>query len=340
MALIKNKKSIFFTIVSISLVSLFLITFMGVSNISFNRPEFLIETEFNILHSYTKELKENFIKDVLIINSINSLEEMLDYVDDNNGVIDNFQANFSNLMIDGSINIDGNEINISQNISSYVNDLDNEAKSLFGIKSNTTIHSIDIIQYEPWKVNILANISINASLLNISYNINDLFNYSISITGFRDPVYLRNFNYNHSIKKTKLNKFDTIDDVLRLIEEREYRHIPDSPSFIMRFENKTTNSNCCGIQSFINTTFAQKIINSNPNYNSPLNFSFVDYYSANRVNSCADAPDSLEDYEVYNITGISNQSIAIGFNLDVNFIDLYNISNDVDQEICKIDDFI
>jgi hypothetical protein len=338
MALIKNKKSVFFTIVSISLISLFLISFMGISKIPYYKNEIVIESEFEIFNSYVRLLKENYIKDIIIMNTKESIENMLNYLNSPDRLINNFQANFTQLMMSGEITMPGNNINISKNISNWTKDIDQRAFNLLGINSNTIIENINITQYDPWTINVLANITINASLLNMSYLIKEKVNYSISILGIRDPLYRRNFNYNHSIKKTPINKFKNLNDIKDMIDKREYNYHNNSPSFIMRFENKTSGSKCCGIHSFINSTFASIINNSDSNYISFLNFSHVDFYSNNKINSCGYATNAVDNFVVFNISGISDKPNTIDFNLDIIFIELYNISDNRSVEICDPDD--
>lgn len=310
MEIIKNKKAVFFTFLSFTIITAIFMSFTGVPRISFYQDQDVIESEFLLLTSYTKDLQKNYVKNVIITQTYKAIEAMLNYNNDT-GKITNVSREFGELISDGTLyGVPRSEMS-DQTIVDWTDKIDQMANEVYKIDSNLTIYNATISQVSPWHLRVVSNFTVETHLKNMTYLFNDSIIVNIPITGLRDPVYAINYNASHTINKTEVIDWDR-DAVIEMLQDRTYRHTMQSPSFLMRLEGDNSNSTCCGIESLISS-----------DYMTPVDYrvSYVDYLFWSRNRSCDDT-----EYEIYNFTGVSDTAIGAGFKLDTEYAALYNLS--------------
>lgn len=307
---IRNKRGVFFTFLAFTIITAIFMSFTGVPRISFYQEQEVVESEFLLLTAYTKDLQENYVKNVLISQTYKALNTMLNY-NNETGPINNVSEEFTELITDGTLfGIPRSEMN-GQLTSDWTDKIDQMADEVYSIDSNLTILNATMAQYSPWHIRVVVNFTVDTRLKNMSYLFNDSLVINIPITGLRDPVYLINDGTPHTINRTEVVDWDS-SAVLEMLQDRTYRHTVQSPSFLMRLVGDNTNSTCCGIESLINSNYVNPV---------DYNVSFVDYLFWSRNRSC-----DVSEYEMYNYSGVSDTAIGRGFILDTEYSALYNLS--------------
>ena len=132
-----------------------------------------------------------------------------------------------------------------------------------------------------------------------------------SIEGFNDPLYFGNTggDYNNTIRASNTSYWD-LAVLQQHIALRTYKYEPRAPSFLMRFENGTSGSFCCGMESIIYDSMPHK-----------ADRSYVDYCYFSDV--CDTGPD--EYGRLYNVTGIT--TAAYQFQIRAYHLDKYNVTD-------------
>ncbi len=116
----------------------------------------------------------------------------------------------------------------------------------------------------PFQVGVNLTINYSASLgdmmVNNSENINSIF----TIEGIPDPLYAISTErlYSNQFRKTDVTGWK-ITSFYRHVDQRLYAYNPNASSFLMRFQGIDKESECCGVESFINP-FVMSTINDGP----------------------------------------------------------------------------
>ena len=316
-----NKKGIFFTLVSITLLILLVISLTGSHSIQSHNYD-AIRAQFNILESHKRNL-ESYADNILYVQSKNALKDLVRYTY-NDGTIDNATLRFEELLMNGTLY--GETSNapsmVENGIQNWTNRINDRALDFLQIKSNLSIANPKINQTFPFRVNISADVMIDTAKGNMSYSSKDTYHVSLSIQGLNDPLYYHN-NLENTINRTTITNFN-YSSTLEMVEKSTYRHTEYAPSFLNRLENKTISSECCGIESLVNADLFG--ITSSDQYNR----SYVDYLFWSKNRSCQNIVRPI-----YNFTEISNEQAALGFKLDLDYMALYGMDDtDTHSTIC------
>jgi len=307
-----GKKGIFFTLIAITIVTILMFSLTGAPKVNYYKDKIVLESEFLILNSFVKDLKDNYVKNVLYTQSKRALIALVNITKPSgSGPIPNLEARFEELVLNGEyLGVSRPEMK-EMAMHNWSNEISNLADNLYKIESNFTIENINIYQTSPWFVDVSVDALINASKRNISYHMNKSINLKISIIGLNDPIFSM-AGYERLIEKSTINNYN-ISTIDNMIISGDYRENSWAPNFIMRLQNDTRNSTCCGIESLINSSF--------PVIPGDGNVSYVDYlfWSTNR--SCVDGI-----YSIYNFTGFGTIPQAFNFKLDLQYMGFYGIN--------------
>jgi len=317
-----NKKGVFFTFLSITLVSIMIILYTGVPEITVYKSEKSAESEFKAFNAFTKEINDVYINRALNAHTNLAVRTMLEKVNSTNMKIDDLDKTYRELMFNSTIN-DVQQPLMKTNLTGWSRTLSNISWETLKIKTNITFYDVRIFQADPWHITVNANASIRTEKGKMQYMINDTYSTDISIIGLKDPIYLFNHTINRIYPRRTITGWaattPTWDEetALDMIRDRTYRHTEVSPSFLMRLVNDTSNSSCCGIESLINGSFGD------------FDRSYVDYLFFNQTPFCAGSG-------LYNYSGITDTIEAYGFKLDCAHEKLYNLSDDQDEIVCGV----
>jgi hypothetical protein len=250
--IMKNKKAMFFTVLVISILLIFVISYSFVS-ISKDRKAInrRIETMNNFVFSTEKDLpRQLYISGFRIIFLIEKdILETGDYIGDLNATIEE-------LFYNGSMNGNNQELMKGANFSGMQEFVDNKAS-----KINAEVYLsepvLKVTQEDPWNIKFSLNISMlvvdNANLS--SWNKTLEVNSYIPIENFEDPVYIVETNnvITNKISRTSYYPFVEGSDISNLSDHlvnSSYVSSVLAPSFLQRLEGNFGSSDN-GIESLV-----------------------------------------------------------------------------------------
>lgn len=190
------------------------------------------------------------------------------------------------------------------------------AREHLNINSTITVRIINVTQNYPFDIDIMAEITYNASDPELGYaswkRIENISRF-ISIIDLYDPLIGISTSKlkEKVILKTDICAFNEtcwdIPNVKLFYLEQKFRYSPNGTSFLSRFWNSNLSSTCCGIESFM-------LVSDVSDANKAI--SYLDHYYYSGVHNCS--YDTILNY---------NTSIATNFSLDSKTAARYRISD-------------
>jgi len=324
-----GKKGIFLTFISIVIIAAVIIIFTP-SDINLKKDISVVETRVSKVDEYVFDLENVYLENTLKAIGRRTIIALIKYME-TQGFLTDFQAAFSEVLLDGKINGVDIDTYYPETIMTgktyrdylYANDaisIKKAAEKTLNVQTEfdlITVSDIKVSQISPWFVDVEADINITISTVEgtASWARNVTIKTSIAIENFDDPYYLvkTGGSYKNVINKSG-TKFDEwgVNKVKDFIRDGNYTHFENSqaPSFIDRFTDNIAPSSCCGIESLVNPNNPAA-----PNEDK----SYVDYIYWNTASIC---PSS----NLYTVSGISGGADEFtNFKLDFNHIVLYNL---------------
>ena len=330
--IIREKKGIFFTFIAITIIAVFIVVFKPSSDIALKKDTQAIKTRIISVDNYVSDLEARYLETVLRSASYKTILSLIYYMNVTNSYISNFDATFSEVILNGSIlkpgedhmpidTITGKKIMDNNTITNWTTRIVEAAKDTLNVETNISIHNVSINQLTPWDIEakLIFNISVKSEVA--EWNKSTSITTTFSLEEFPDPYYLVNTDpsYTNNIKRSSVT-FDEWN--LTYVREHlrngtyVYWQNPNAPSFLMRFTNTITSSPCCGIESLVN-----------PNMITPSDQieSYVDYILFDPINN-------IPCTELYNITkpptnlGLWDEFPY--FKLDIDHVTKYNITGE------------
>ena len=318
-----NKKGLFFTFIAISILTLMFLSIMGGYSVRNYHGE-VVKAQYDVLDSHNSNLK-SYARNLLFVQSKKAFTDLLSYTE-SSGPIDNVTLRFEELVMnatlfDSSVNAPSMD---NRGFRDWTLTMDEKAEEFLLLESNMDIVDPRPVQHSPWRVTIYADVVINTSKGNLSYDARETVNITLSILGWNDPLYYHN-NLENIINITSVFDFDQVS-TFEMLEQRTYRHNHYAPNFLQRLENSTSSSNCCGIESLVHAGEDYFNITSMYQYNR----SYVDHLFWSKNRSC-----EVGDQPLFTFNYISNQEEAIGFKLDSVYMSIYGMNEtDAIEQIC------
>jgi len=251
-----NKKGVYFTLISITLILIFLFL---ISLPSINREILKVTTVEKRVYSMNDFLL-NLQRDVeraLYISGFRAVLAMEQKVINTGEFFNSSEQGFKEAIINGTIDNQEYPIMQSSTFPDWIQKIQDEGEQL-NIITNITMFDITIEQNSPWVIDISSNVNITLNDINnlASWSINKTVETQISIIGFEDPFYIissfgrltniikpspyiENFTYN-----------DETDNFMEHIYEGYYIQNSNAPSFLQRMENNLSASEN-GIESIL-----------------------------------------------------------------------------------------
>jgi len=253
MILTKNKKGMFFTVMTLAILSLFIVS-LGISSYVKDRTPLnsRIETMNNFVFSVEKDFPRK-----LYLSGFRTIFLMGKGVAETGDYFSDFESTFEDIFYNGTLNgvnySEPNEIMYKSTYQGIINSLSDKAKK---INMNLSFENpiLTIGQEDPWnvKISLEGDLSIQDLGNLASWNKFSVFEAYIPITNFDDPLYLVETNglVTNKINKTIYNIPVPLSDLSNHAGGKYYINSTISPSFINRFEgNKGANEN--GIESLV-----------------------------------------------------------------------------------------
>jgi len=307
----KNKRGVFFTLVVVSLLSLFILS-LTAFRVSNERET--VNKRIKTMNEYVFSLEED-VPRKLFISGFRIIFLFEKRILENGTYISDVNTVFNEAFFDGTIEgtISSEELTLIQGIRfADIEDSLNEKASKVGLQVDLANPQLVVDQTDPWNVRIV----LNATLLITDFGNLASWNRSASIEGFvpiehfEDPIYLINTNGQiaHKINMTPYTYFTVGADVSNLqdhVNNFYYIANPDGPSFIKRLEGDLS-SDPQGIESLVN------LANLSSQGISIKDKTVVDhiYFSASdpAANNVAGMPSWFKldapHHDIYNVSGL------------------------------------
>ncbi len=322
-----GKRALFFTLLSVVLVVVMIAFFMpNYDTYSYMSKVPTLKTRFVKANDFVSGLYGEVGTRVLAYSSYSALKALNEHIDATNRPLGNLRANFSEVVMNGTLNRANIPSMDNKTIQERFTELSRLGLSELGLRSNISISGIEIYQSEETgydRIGIAMNLTVQLDAGIAEWNVTNPVNTTIDIGWLYDPYYIMNFEYDNKVLFSNISNWSAtgVGDVFYQIDSIKYTFEPDAPSFLMRFENSTSNSSCCGIESFINPVEL--------GITTSKDVSYVDYCFFNTTprDSCG-----YSFYSMHNFTHLSNVTVNqkfYGFKLEIYHINKYNLSEDI-----------
>ena len=250
----KNKKAMFFTLMSILLVSGMIVSFTTVTNYRYYNKMKVIETRAITMNNYIDNVERDMER-ATYIAGFRALVSIDNVVVSNGTFVENIDKTFYNAMTNGTVFGQPQPLLKNQTLTAWKQKIKAEV-SESDILVNISISNITLKHTSPWELEVSAimNFTLTDSFKTAEWKRDDVkISSKMSIIGFEDPIYAYNTNgrITRQVEKTSINDWDA-EHILRFLENGTYRHNTDAPSFLMRLTNNMSSSKH-GIESLVNT---------------------------------------------------------------------------------------
>ncbi len=318
---LSTRKGFFFTFLALLLTAIFIMLFSSRPSLS-PSPGFSSEkAKIEVTNSITKDLKDVFLPRMMLSSSKIALDILMKNISQSGRPIDDINLRAEELLLNGTLYGVPQPEMANHTLYNWSGKITRLTDEYFRMKTNITFYNVRVYQTAPWKVTFAADVGIVSNYSDIIYDITDEVLSNISILGYDDPMFLL-----HG-KKRSITMADTetwnLSETIKHIANGTFTDYYGAPSFIMRMENDSSASACCGIESILNSSFG--------NYN----YSYIDYLFWNQTYSC----DKTGKYKnLFNVTAIGAMPAGTGnyVKLDPDHFGFYGISyDDKDEDICS-----
>lgn len=249
---LQNKRGMFFTLLVITLISLFFLVYTSYSSIDERRAiEKRIETMNNFIFSLEKDMSRQ-----IYISGYRAMISLQNYITNQGSFITNSSASIREALLNGTISNKSMSLMEGYRLEEW-NSRVSDLASKVNLLVNYSLSDVKVSQEDPWhvKIDMLINITIWDKSNLASWHKIENISSKIEIVGFEDPFYLINTNGKipNKINRTIYQPFVNEDDVSNLslhVQNSYYMASSQAPSYLDRLEGRTT-SNPEGIESLV-----------------------------------------------------------------------------------------
>ncbi|MFH1506340.1 MAG: hypothetical protein ABIE94_05135 [archaeon] len=299
-----NKKAIIFTFIGILVVALFSVIFLARYESPIDRKNDVIRVRVQRLNEFVEDF-EVYSENTLSVVSIKAIEGILWDIDERNDSIYNFEQAFIECTLNGTLgNGDRDCPNMPGNtLADWFDKIHKIANDKLFINFTYSFENLSISQTQYWYLDVSLDLKYSINDTYASWGVAKSLETDVSIEGFRDPLYLINGSTENIITRNDVIGIgQNITMFEEFIEEGQYRvsRSSDSPSFWMRMEGETSESDGAGIFSLVNPK----------DFNNDTNRSYVDFLFFNATKfKCGQG-------QVYAINDLSTPYTKLKIDLD------------------------
>lgn len=280
MALRRNRKGMFFTLISILIITMFVVYFRMQADIPLKSRVSVAESRITSMNDFVRSFEEVYVPRALYATSHRALGAITRYItwknnnrgdgDDTKYFVPDISEAFRTAVNESFIYDHEEDDDIvlpemmDKNIIYWLNKLSDVAREEMNMELDVNVTDLYIEQdYETgaWRVRVVLEMNYLVETEGIASwrrekKGDEAIIVEFGIAGFIDPYIaaMTNGTLNRSINRNKLatDQINTQEDFISLLSEGNYtseNYV--APSFLMRFEGDTTPSLCCGIESFV-----------------------------------------------------------------------------------------
>lgn len=308
-----NKKGIFFTLVVIAAISLFLMSYTFYRNYSDRSST---HDRISSLNTFIFSIEQNLERQIFI-SGFRALFIMQTESVEDGTYIQNATYSINELFFNGTYN--GLNQSLIMNGAKF-SDIQEEVQ-IKANKVNAEIYlsnpSIYLTQSDPWNVDIVFTVNVNARDQGnlVSWNKTQTYISKVPIENFEDPIYPLSTGgvITNKIKKTPFSSFSNGSDVTNLnnhTSNKYYKSSTQAPSYLNRLQGSGVASEF-GIESFV---YIPQLSNQGISIQSKSIVDYI-YFSSNNPVSCriTGTPSWFRIDQVhitdYNLTGLETNCV-------------------------------
>jgi len=335
-----GKKGIFLTLTSLLMV-VAIMTFMLPSYEPIPQMSRILTVRTRVLkaNDFVRDTQDILAERVLVGSSYGALRSIVSYVNASptKEALEDFNYTFREVLMNGTVN--NEDLYVDHDITYMRNNTLTEkleylrlmAGDELQLTANFTVLEVNVYQnndtsYDKIGVDMNLSIFVDAGLA--IWNTTTVVTAMLDVDRLYDPYYIFNADIPDNARIIQFTARDnwSVSQVYDHIDDINYTFEPDGPSYLMRLENLSNGSVCCGIESFINPD-ALGIVEDEP-------WSYADYCYYGRV--CNDSRTGKKS--LWNVTGLSTDDSAdkfYGFKLEIYHLDKYNLSSVADKKVVE-----
>lgn len=260
-SLFKSKKAMFFTLLTISVLAIYIFYF---STHNFGRESAkkeVVEKRILSIDDFLNDVKRDLSRG-LYVSGYRSLLALNEHMITHNTFIDDVESRMKEGIINGTINSTTSNVLLGSTFPNWMQKISYQGDKI-KVSIDMELLDVNVYQKDPWFVTVGANVSffVYDELETASFNQVDYVESDISIIGFEDPLYIIHGagRLTNLINKTPFeNNFTFEEDnewnISHLLDHTYkgyYSSNSDAPNFLQRFEEDFAPSEN-GIESLVN----------------------------------------------------------------------------------------
>lgn len=249
-----KKRGMFFTVIALTLIALFLISYAVYSVVQDREP---VNKRVDSMNNFIFSLEQDMSRQVYI-SGYRALAALDGHVTTKGTFLSNSREALKEALLNGTLN--SQQINLMEGyrLEDWAPRIESLSNSI-NLLASYSIKNISVSQDDPWsvKIEIIVDMNLSDKSNLASWNKTQKISSRIEIIGFEDPLYLMNTNgkITNRINKTVYLPLVQGSDISNLslhTQSSSYISSPLAPSFLDRLEGKTS-GNEQGIESLVYT---------------------------------------------------------------------------------------
>ncbi len=258
--MLKTKKGLFFTILTVLFLSIFLFYFTIGNLKRYSNQMVVIESRVNSMNDFVKSIERD-VERGLYISSFRALLSISVYLANKDSFITNINGSFSEAVLNGTINQEVLPLMVNSTLNDWINSIKSQGGNL-NLIVNINVSQLKVYQKDPWRVYSSINVTIDIidSSALASWHRERLVETSVSILGLEDPLYIVN-GHRRLTNLINITPYEgvytsfvigvwNVSKLLAHANQSFYTSNTNAPDYLARFENKT-DASAYGIESMV-----------------------------------------------------------------------------------------
>ncbi len=251
-----NKRAIFFTIIALVFLTLLFFSMNVEKSYTLRERSAVIGERIKSVDHFIDDVEKDIQRGTYIA-SFRSLLGIQQYITSKGTFLNDTQASFREILINGTINGEYMSVMNETQLSIWIEKIQHEAGKV-AIELSYRINSVRLYQETPWMVGIDLNVTLNISDMRntASWTRNQVITTDLNISTFEDPLYTV-YSYGrviNTIEESNITDFtnnSNTSNLLYHLDHSLYIESNSSPSYVMRLSGNLSASDR-GIESLVN----------------------------------------------------------------------------------------
>src|SRR3989344_9006036 len=151
-----KKKGIFFTFIAVTIIAVFVLLYTPQADITLQKDTQSIRARINNINSYVNDLDQVYYETVLRAATNKAILSLILYMNSTGNYLADFNASFSEVMINGTINgvpidsITSKKIMDNSTLANWTALLIKTSQDTYNIYVSISINNVSALQPKPW----------------------------------------------------------------------------------------------------------------------------------------------------------------------------------------------